>query len=220
MSRPVTIQWPVASTTAVCLSQALGAAGSLVINGTLSFAGVATFPNIERIVTLTSAGNDSGVNFTITGTLQGSVVSETIAGPNANTVSTTQKFTTVTSVTVNGALVANASVGTGLTGSTVWIQSDYYRTNNALAVAVIVTAAVTYTFETTFDDVHSVASPVVLEPIDGVTVPVIPAASDMTGATTTVLANYTIPTNFSRIRISASDATGAATVYFLQQGIS
>jgi len=219
MSRPVTIQWPVASTTAVAISQPLAGAGALIINGTLASAGVATFPNIERIVTLTSAGNDSGVQFTITGTLQGNVVSETRAGPNANTVSTTQKFTTVTSVTVNGALVANASVGTGLTGSTIWIGSDYQRTNNALAVLVLVTPALTYSFDTTFDDPAFVADPNEFTPIEGVTVPTIPTTTPMINAVVSILANYTIPTHSSRIRISASDATGAATIYFLQQGI-
>lgn len=218
MSRPVTIQWPVASTTAVCVAQGSAAAGALVINGGLASVGGATFPNIERTVSITSAGVAT-VQFTITGTLRGTTVSETRTGPNATTVYTTQRFTTVTSVTVNGALAANASVGTGLTGSTVWINSDYHRTNNALACLVAVTATFNYTFQTTFDDPEFVAVPLLFAPIEGVTVPTIPAATPMIGATTSILTNYTIPTHSSRILVNSSNATGAATIYFLQQGI-
>jgi hypothetical protein len=63
-------------------------------------------------VILTSAGNISGVNFTISGTdADGKTISETRAGPNANVVATTNYFKTVTSVAVNGAVGTNTKVG-------------------------------------------------------------------------------------------------------------
>jgi hypothetical protein len=68
--------------------------------------------NMASTVTLTSTGNISGVNFTITGTdANGSSASEVIAGPNNTTVTTTAAFLTVTQVAANAAVSTNTSVG-------------------------------------------------------------------------------------------------------------
>lgn len=220
MSRVVTIQWPVASTTAVALLQTAAAGAPLLINGTLANNGSVVLPSIERVITLTSAADLHLITFTITGLDGlGNPVSVTRAGPNANTVATTQKFNQVTSITPDLTVASNVSAGTGTTGSTIWFLSDYYRTNNSLACFVSVTATFNYTFQTTFDDPVVVASPLTLAPVDGVTVPTVPAATTMTSATTSVLVNYTIPTHSARINVNSSNATGAATIYFLQQGV-
>jgi len=223
MSRPVKFNWTTMDVSAVCVSQATAGAGALIINGTLATKNdaenrTAIFEGLERTVSIRSTVDLSAISFTITGTLRGAVVSQTRLGPNATTEYTTQNFTTVTSVTVNGA-VANASIGSGNTGSTFWFLSDYHRSHNALNVSVFAVASLTYTFETTLDDISTVVNPVVWFPIDGVTIPVIPAGGDMINATASAMANYTIPTRFSRIKVTASDATGDAEIYFLQQGV-
>lgn len=70
--------------------------------------------DVPRTVSLTSTGNISGVNFTITGyDTHGQVMTQTIAGPNNNTVLTTKAFKSVTRVAVDGAVGTNTSVGTG-----------------------------------------------------------------------------------------------------------
>lgn len=72
------------------------------------------------LVSLTSTGNISGVNFTITGTnALGATISETIAGPNNNTVYTLNPFVTVSAVYCNGAVGTNTSVGVGATVATI-----------------------------------------------------------------------------------------------------
>ena len=98
-----------ASTTSVAAAQTLGGAGDMTLAGTAAtFAGT----NTVALITLTSSGNISGVNFTITGTdANGAVQSETIAGPNANTVSTTKYFATVTQIAASGAVGTNTSAG-------------------------------------------------------------------------------------------------------------
>lgn len=127
MAQPAQYTFPASATASICALQTTGGAASFLINGSLADpntpAGqggrVILTGGFGRVITLTSAGNVSGVNFTITGTdVYGRSVSETLAGPNANTVSTTQEFASVTSVTVNGAVGTNTSVGTGATGST------------------------------------------------------------------------------------------------------
>lgn len=66
-----------------------------------------------RVVTITSANNLSAAKFTVTGRdLYGQVLSQVLAGPNANTVATQKAFAHVSSVTCDTS-VAAVSVGTG-----------------------------------------------------------------------------------------------------------
>lgn len=115
----------------ICASQTPGGAGDLTINGTLATTqpvagagGTASAPSsLVRFSTpvrvyITCAGNNSGRTFTVTGTLQGVgtfgpgiVAAETVTGANANTVSTTKYFSTVTSVSISGASTGAVTVG-------------------------------------------------------------------------------------------------------------
>lgn len=227
MSKPVRIFWPLADTAAVCALQTIGAAGAFSINGTLALPNensvkTANFKNLERVVSITSTGNIAGVQFTITGVYRGvSGVSQTIAGPNANTVYTTQRFTTVTSITTNGAVATNTSVGTGLVGNTVWYETDYHKTHSDLTAAVFVNAGVvSYTFQTTPGDPFDTVNPVALwTGMDGASNSTIPAATPMINATVSIMGKYTFPTNWSRIIVNASDAATSLDITFLSQGI-
>lgn len=111
--------WPAQDLQAVALSQTLGAAGSLTLNGTYSTLTSSTisFLNLGfiRNVSLTSTSNISGVNFTISGVQNTTLVTETIAGPNNNTVYTTNAFDIISSITTDKATLA-VKAGTGLTG--------------------------------------------------------------------------------------------------------
>jgi hypothetical protein len=227
MSKPIRIEWKAFNERAICLPQTIGAAGNLIINGDESTLNVPnpyfSYVNLERTVSLDSAGDLSTVNFTITGTLRGKVVSEVIAGPNAATIETVGFFTTVTSVEASdGTGVDTISIGSGTEGNTIWVRSDYHRTvNNATVGVKVLAGAITYTFETSLDDPLIVTTvPYIIAPVDGVTIPTIPAATDMIDATTSSAANYTWPTHSSRVRVSASDATGALNFYLLQQAIT
>lgn len=69
--------------------------------------------NLARAITLTSAANLSAINFTITGLdYHNRVIVQTLAGPNANTVTTLKTFQAVYSVTADAAVPSNVSVGT------------------------------------------------------------------------------------------------------------
>jgi flagellar hook-associated protein 1 FlgK len=99
-------------------------ATTLSINGTFSntgntHAGFAA----AREVTVSSVSDESGVNFTITGTdMDGNTLTETILGGTSNsTVATTGKFLTVSKVVSSARPAGNVSVGIKLltaTGST------------------------------------------------------------------------------------------------------
>jgi len=104
-----------ADTAAIAALQTLGGAGNMNLTGT----SVSDGSNMDTTVTLTSGGNISGTNFTITGTdASGASVNQTIAGPNAGTVTTTQKFLTVTQIATNGAVGTNTSAGFTATSGT------------------------------------------------------------------------------------------------------
>lgn len=115
----------------ICASQSPGAAGALTINGALAttnavagYGGTATagsatvrFPTPTRIY-ITSAGDDSGVTFTVVGTVQspntfglGIGATETLTGANTNTVASTNLYSTITSITISGASAAAVTVG-------------------------------------------------------------------------------------------------------------
>jgi VCBS repeat-containing protein len=97
----------------VSTAQAVAGAGNLTITGALASGGVATF-DVPRAVTILSAGNDSGITFTVTGTDEyGQTVKETITGANAGTAAGLKAFKTVTQVAASGAAAGNVSVGTG-----------------------------------------------------------------------------------------------------------
>jgi hypothetical protein len=231
MSAPTVYTWPALDKAAICALQTIGAAGNLIINGTLASAfhypydsasgpvtyaassttyalPSVTFPKISRTVSITSTGNLAGVNFTVTGIYQGSIVSQTIAGPNNSTVTTTQLFNKVTQVSVSGAVATNVSVGSGATGQTQWLKESTFRMVHNLSIQVAVSNAnITYSFQTTLDEIQTILTPTVFTPI-----------AAMTGATTNQLGNYTPPTNYSNIIITAA-TTGSLVATFLQQGI-
>ena len=103
-----TFQPQSASTTKIAAAATLSEAGDMTLTGSAVNDG----SNMASTVTLTSTGNISGVNFTITGTdANGSAASEVIAGPNNTTVTTTAAFLTVTQVAANAAVSTNTSVG-------------------------------------------------------------------------------------------------------------
>lgn len=86
----------------ICLSQDPGGAGNLTIDGIYASGGVAT-PDYPRAVTITSAGDDSLITFTITGTDEnGAAQVEPLAGTNAGTATSTGYFATVTQIAVDG----------------------------------------------------------------------------------------------------------------------
>lgn len=105
------------SATNIAAAQSAGGAGNLTINGALASGGIATLPTGGASVLITSAANDSGITFTVTGTAYGpnggpfSVV-ETVTGSNASVVATRNVFKTVTQIAVSGATAGNVSVGT------------------------------------------------------------------------------------------------------------
>ena len=207
MAIPAIFTWPVPDTQAISLTQSIGAAGNLLINGHLAYTTIVTFLGFGRTVSLTSANDNSGVNFTITGSRYGNPIIETIAGPNADTVETVNVFDTITSITADAA-VNGVSAGTGTTGATNWFNSNYHRNVLGQTIQVVVTGTINYTYQTTLDDVQTNTTPTTF-----------PTIVNLTAATTNQIGSYFAPARYSKISINSSTGTGSLVATFLEQGI-
>ena len=100
-----------AATASVAALQTTSGADNLTLTAA---AGTGAFHQTDQacLLTLTSAANISAVTFTVTGTdIAGNALTEDITGPNANTVTGTKFFNTVTQIAVDGAVGTNTSVG-------------------------------------------------------------------------------------------------------------
>ncbi len=99
---------------AVATSQAVGGAGNLTLDGSATGGGTATFTMPERVA-ITSAGTDTGITFTVTGTdVFGRPQVEVITGSDAATATGSEYFATVTQIAASGAAAGNVTIGTAL----------------------------------------------------------------------------------------------------------
>ena len=95
----------------ISVAATLSGSGNLTLGGALTSRGSATFDS-GRVVTLLSAGDDSGDTFTVTGTdVNGDAQTEEITGANAGTATGTKYFKTVTQISTDGASAGNVSAG-------------------------------------------------------------------------------------------------------------
>ena len=130
----------------IAAAQQLAAAGDL----TLVSSTVTLDP--PRFVTFTSLGNLSSVTFTITGTApNGSSQTEAIAGPNANTVTSTLTFATITAISASAA-VGTDEAGYTQSGYSAWWPLDIYTPNQVTTISVNVTGTINYSVEYTNED--------------------------------------------------------------------
>lgn len=76
--------------------------GTLALNGALvNYDSTVTFNNYQTTVTITSAANINAVYFTITGYNKETLITETIQGPNATTVTSNNLFGKILSISAS-----------------------------------------------------------------------------------------------------------------------
>jgi hypothetical protein len=95
----------------ITTSASLSGAGTLTINGALSSTGTVTLSS-GRQVTITSAGNDTGVTFTVTGTdVNGAAQTEAITGASGAAATSTKYFKTITEIANSAASAGAVTAG-------------------------------------------------------------------------------------------------------------
>lgn len=191
----------------IATSQTTAGAGNLVLDGALVAGGVANLTE-QRKVGIASGGDDSAVTFTVYGTDQaGNAISEGLAGPNGNTVSTTLDFLTVTRVTVSAAVAQAVTVGTTGVGASQPIPLDIYLDPFNVSCFVDVTGTVNYTVQFTFDDVFGSTGPFTWT-----------NHPDLTSATADGDGTYISPVTATRI--VTNSGTGSAVFTVIQAGVT
>jgi hypothetical protein len=99
----------------IAVAQQLVGAGDLALAGALTSGGTyTTSDKCAKQIAIESAGNLSGITFTVYGKLveNGEVESEAVTGPNNGIVETTGYFYTVTRVAAGAAVGSDVTVGT------------------------------------------------------------------------------------------------------------
>lgn len=97
----------------ICASQSGTAGVALTINGALAVAGVGVIASgFGQKVTITSAGNDSGITFALIGLdPDGTQITESITGANIGAANSTYYYSKVLSITPSGSTAAAVIVG-------------------------------------------------------------------------------------------------------------
>ncbi len=124
---------------------------------------IAAGPNdgLAHQVSLTSGANLGAINITITGTdADGRAVTETRAGPAANTVETTTFFKTVTTISAASTLAANTmDVGWVDEAVSQTIPVEWYLTGGKMTAQVKLTGTANFDIEETNSDLRATYSP-------------------------------------------------------------
>mgnify|MGYP003146505782 CR=1 FL=1 len=103
-----------ADTDGISTAAAVGNNANLVLGGALTSGGAVTFDE-PRNITILSAGDDSGISFTVIGTDEtATAVTESITGANAGTATGSTFFTTISQIAAVGNPAGNVSAGSGV----------------------------------------------------------------------------------------------------------
>lgn len=164
MARPnIMAVVPVAAVTNdICLSQTVASAIALTLNG----AKAGTTLDFSRKLDLASAGNLSGVNFTIVGTdANGRAITEVKAGPSGNTVQSVNFYLTITSITASATMGGvSMTVGTSDDLATQIYPLNFYDQIAAQICVELNAGTATFSVQETYDEVDGVADEVWIIP--------------------------------------------------------
>jgi hypothetical protein len=205
--RPITISvGPLAAASAnnIALSQTPGAAGALILNGSLVVGGVAILDSPRRILITTT---DSTHLFTITGTTPtGAALTEVLAA-NGSSVFSTLDYAKVTSIVINGAATGAITVGTNGIASSPWARMDEWA-NSPISIQCNVTGTVNYTVQSTLDDPNSATSPVLPSAVNWINT----NDTGAVGAATSVQTNFLFIPTFVRVLLNSGTGTVGTTI--------
>ena len=133
---------------------------------------------IARQITITSTGDDDGVDFVVVGKdVLGNTLTETVTGPDTTTVTSTGYFAEITSITPDAGSTGNISVGYAqdVVLPKTRLRYAYYIASSS-AGSIVVTrnsdSAAIFTLPTPATDKHTDS---VLIPQDGISVAYDPA---------------------------------------------
>ena len=204
MSTFTKLTWSVQDLIAVSALQDVVAPGPVLLNGTLFDS---TIPdqvsfiknNMIRSVSLTSVNDLSLTNFIITGLQNSAYVSETVSGPNNNTIYSTKYYDIITSVVASTA-VNGIQIGTGDAGFLPLIAVDVNAViiNYSTSVLLPAGSGITYSLLQTLDQINTNFIPFLNQ------VTQLFPAFGLTNETTSQIATSLLITNFVILQVNSS----------------
>lgn len=194
----VTTSFPTGDANYLATAQTLAAAGFLTL--------VESTITPPRFVTITSAGDDDGITFTIVGVgPNGETQSETITGADTGSVTSTKTFAFVESIFASGATDDDVEAGVAQAGYSQWIPLDIYVPNQVTTISATVSGTINYSIQYTNEDPfdHSFVHQAVAHPA---------AAGAFTGASTSQTHFTTTLMRAVRYLINSGDGTIRLTI--------
>lgn len=186
---------------------------------TVGYYGAATL-DVARRVIFTSAGNDTGITYTVTGTNQmGDIITEAVTGANAGVASSVLDYLSITSVLTSGAVATTVTMGTNGVAASPWVRFDDWNSGSQTTVAAVVSGTANYTVQTSMDDPNQVTNsgppntfrvtPAQMTWIDSLDTAVV-------AATATKSSYFMYTPIFARVVLNSSTGTGSVTTTFRQ----
>ena len=176
--------------------------------------GTATL-DLARRVLFTSAGIDSGITATVSGTdWAGDPISETLALANASTAYTVLDYLTVTSVLTSAAIATTITVGTNGIASSPWVRFDNLAAHSQVSIQCNASGTISGTVQQTMDDPNIISNqlptPTYQTSRSAVTWINHPDANLVT-FTTSVQGNYGYAPVFARVLLNSGSGTVTST---------
>jgi len=214
MSIYLELSWSIVDKAAVCATQT--ASTTLLLNGTLQGSSpsdqISFIANdMIRSVSITSTGNFSGINFVVEGLQNNAYVTETLSGPNNNTVYGTKYFDIITKVTSSSPVSApGVSVGTGHGGYLPLIVVNPNTTAINYSFSVLLkNSTVDYTMFQTLDSINTNFIPFSEQTLF--------AILGVENKTVSSIYSSTAITNFLLLKVNSSTDTTKFDFRFLQE---
>ncbi len=177
---------------------------------TIGRAGFATL-DVARRVLITSAGSDTGITFTITGTdWAGDPLVEVVTG-GAATATTTVSFKTVTDILTSGATASTVTVGTNGVADSPWARLDQMGAMAETAIQTNGSGTCNWTIRQSLNDPMARGDPTFGDATAVVWVNHPDSALVASAVTTGVQGNYAYPPVFAKIVMNSGTGTMYAT---------
>lgn len=183
---------------------------SQTVGNTTIYGNASATTDQPRQITITSvAGNETGNNFSISGTdWAGDIIGETIVGPgNAASVTSALSYATVTGISISGNATGIITAGTANTASSPWVRMDSWA-SPSVAVQCNVAGTGNYTVQQTMDDPNAAVNPVSPANVTWVNSP----NTGMVNANTSQQGSYVYIPTFIRVLLNSGNGTITTTV--------
>jgi hypothetical protein len=215
MAKVIELIYPLANDSIVAAEQDGLAGEPLTLNVDFPGATQVTIPGMQRVLSITTTDDMSGVNFTFVGEDNyGFPVTETIAGPAAGlTVETTNQYHVLYSVTPDDDY-ETISIGTGNGATFNWVMMNANNVAPAFSIQGVRAGTISYSVNQTLD-------PVQKKPATATSYTGFALSDPITDATANIFVSFNNPLKALQLIVGAlgTDETGYLNLKILQQGI-